>query len=138
MKNGQTLPYRLRKVCRRSIPNPCHHFANRRFWLTSVPTIRELGISVERNVILANLQLLHRRKIRRSHVQHVYFFHKFADRFGVLSHQLLKIWVGSHSIPVLFRFLPAGMSNEENEGVGPSGRLFGYPVTHNLEIVFGE
>jgi len=106
--------------------------------LSRLVTIRKLGISVRRTVILANLQLLHRRKIRRSHVHHVYFFHKFAGLFGVLSDQLLKIWVGSHSIPVLFRFLPAGMSNEENEGVVPSGRLLGHPVAHNLQIVLGE
>src|ERR1700730_17989002 len=87
---------------------------------------------------LANLALLHRRKIRRPHIQHVYFFHEFGGRIGVLSDQLLKIWVGPHSIPILVRFLPAGMSHDENECVVPSGRPLGRPVTHNLQIVFGE
>jgi hypothetical protein len=49
--------------------------------------------------------LLHRRKVCRTHVRHVYFFHDFAGPFGVLSDQLLKIWIGSHSIPALFRLL---------------------------------
>ena len=33
---------------------------------------------------------------------------------------------------------PVGMSHDENERVVPRGRLLGYPVTHNIQTMFGE
>jgi hypothetical protein len=74
-----------------------------------------VAISVDRYLALANLALLHRRKIRRSHVRHVHLVHQF---FGLLGfHHLLKRRVGEHGVPVLFRFLPAGMLQDIDECV---------------------
>src|SRR5215467_12955719 len=78
---------------------------------------------------------LHRRKIRRPHVRSVYLFHQLVGLLGFDC--LLNLRVGQHCVPVLSCFLPAGMSHEVDECVVPIGCPLRYPVTDDLQIVFG-
>src|SRR5579863_10435321 len=80
--------------------------------------------------------LLHRRKIRRPHERSVYLFHQLVGLLGFDC--FLSPRVGQHRVPVLFCFLATGMSHEVDECVVPSGCPLWYPVTHDLQIVFGE
>ena len=80
--------------------------------------------------------LFHRRTITRMHVRRVRFFHQLYGLLG-LRHRL-KRRVCEHRVPVLFRFFPAGMGQYIDESVVRSGGILGYPVTHSLQIVFGE
>src|SRR5580704_6976389 len=86
------------------------------------PTLKNLESSRQFSLTAFGWQdpaLLHRRKIRRTHVRHVYFFHRFVGLLGF--EHLLKFWVCTERIPVLFRFLSAGMSHHKDECIVPSG-----------------
>src|ERR1700721_372436 len=84
--------------------------------------------------ISRNATLL-RRKIRRPHVRPVYLFHQLVGLLGFDCFPNLP--VGQYRVPVLFSFLPAGMSHAGYECVVPIGCPPRRPVTHDLQIVFG-
>lgn len=107
------------------------------FGVPRVPGGLEPGFCrVGRRYSLPNPALLHRRKICRTHVRRVHFLHRLV---GLLRFEhFLKLRVGHHRVPVLLRFLAAGMRHHKDERVVPSGGILGYPVTHNLQIVLAS
>src|SRR5260370_14238582 len=81
--------------------------------------------------------LLHRGIIRWTHIHfvHVIFsIHLFYDLAGLFP-ILRKGRVGMKSVPILFRFFPAGMGHDVDEGVSPGRILVGHPVADDIEIV---
>src|SRR5580658_7083993 len=86
-----------------------------------------------------NPALPHRREIRGTHVHLVHpitLVHPLYE-LGGLFPILWKGRVGMERVPILLRFVPAGMSHEVDEGVGPSRIIVGYPVADDMEIVLG-
>src|ERR1700677_1062606 len=104
------------------------------FPMRAIVGFAETQVSKARD--LGHPALFHRRKIGWTHVRHIDCFHRF---FGLLGFEhLLKLWVCPERVPILFRFLAAGMSQHKDECVVPSGSTLGYPVQQNLQNVFGE
>ena len=81
--------------------------------------------------------LLHRRKIRGAQVRHVQLVQHRLPLFSL--NDLLKTRIGPHRIPVLFRFLSTCVREQKHKSIVPlrSARLR-RPVTHHVQIVFGE
>src|SRR5215813_4403252 len=77
-----------------------------------------------------------RRKIRRTHVGRIDSVNKLLRVLGF--YILLEAWVGVKRVPVLFRFLPAGMSHKVNEGVVPSRLVVRHPEADDIEAVLGH
>src|SRR5258705_13573045 len=79
--------------------------------------------------------LLHRRIVGRTHIR---FVHVFYDLVGILGFpKLLERRVGMERGPVLFPYLPVGMSHKIDECVSKSRIIVGYPITDDIEIVLG-
>src|SRR5260370_2318805 len=67
---------------------------------------------------------------------HVIFsIHLCYDLVGLFP-MLRKGRVGMKSVPILFRFFPAGMGHDVDEGVSPGRILVGHPVADDIKFLF--